>query len=220
METQTDWLKTSRRLASLFSDFALSRNKYIKVWTGYRVASENIRMSLTEFGIPATVRQCLANREPLDYYTHFVNPVDKFMSSPSESEVATRNLYRRKIHQNAAETVITWWRRVQRLGTTAFGELCIWNAAQQEEAFSCFINCSRYPALVARTASKKLLFSPDFEVQLDHLDDLLRSVGESRSVEELTQHLTLNPSDPAASATQTRRRHGQSRVTDKPQPPP
>ena len=38
METKADWLKTRRRLASLFSDFALSRNDYIKVWTGYRVA--------------------------------------------------------------------------------------------------------------------------------------------------------------------------------------
>ena len=220
METPADWLKTRRRLALLFSDFALSRNESIKVWTGYRVASENIRMSLTEVGIPTTVRQCLAHGEPLNYYTHFVNPVDKLMSSPSESEVATRDLYRRKIRQNATETVITWWRRVQRLGTTAFGKLCIWNATQQEEAFSCFIDCSRYPALVARTASKKRLFSPDCEVRLDHLDDLLRSVGESRPVEELTHHLSLNPADPAASATPNRRRHGQSRSTDRPQPPP
>ena len=49
METQADWLKTRCRLASLFSNFALSRNDYIKVWTGYRVASEHIRMSLTKF---------------------------------------------------------------------------------------------------------------------------------------------------------------------------
>ena len=160
-------------------------------------------MSLTKFWIPTTVPQCLANGEPLDYYAHFVNPLEKLMSSPSESEVATRDLYHRKIRQNAAETVTTWWRRIQRLGTTAFGELCTWSAAQQEEAFSCFINCSRYPELVARTATKKLLFSPDYEVQLDHLDDLLRSVGELRPVEELTHHLTLHPSDPAYAAPPT-----------------
>ena len=64
METQADWLKTRRRLASLFSDFALSRNDYIKVWTGYRVTSEHIRMSLTKFGIPTTFRQYLAKGEP------------------------------------------------------------------------------------------------------------------------------------------------------------
>ena len=49
--------------------------------------------------------------------------------------------------------------RIQRLGKTAFGNLCTWTAAQQEEAFSCLIECSRYPDLVARTANKKLLFS-------------------------------------------------------------
>ena len=84
METQADWLKTRHRLASLFSYFALSKNDHIKVWTGYRVASEHIRMSLTEFGIPTTIRQCLADREPLDYYAHFVNPMDQLMSSPSD----------------------------------------------------------------------------------------------------------------------------------------
>ena len=89
METQAVWLKTRRHLASLFSDFALSKNDHIKTWTGYRVASEHICMSLTEFGIPTTVRQCLTNKEPLDYYACFVNPVDRLMSSPSESEVAT-----------------------------------------------------------------------------------------------------------------------------------
>ena len=75
METPANWLKTRRRLTSLFSDFALSRNEKIKVWTGYRVASENIKMSLMEFGIPAAVRQCLAAGEPLHYHTHFINPV-------------------------------------------------------------------------------------------------------------------------------------------------
>ena len=33
METPADWLKTRRRLASLFSDFALSHNENVKVWT-------------------------------------------------------------------------------------------------------------------------------------------------------------------------------------------
>ena len=58
--------------------------------------------------------------------------------------------------------------RIQRLGKTAFGNLCTWTAAQQEEAFSCLIECSWYPNEVARTANKKLLFSPDYEVRLDH----------------------------------------------------
>ena len=112
----------------------------------------------------------------------------------------------------------TWWRRIQRLGTTAFGDLCTWNAAQQEEAFSCLIDCSWYPELVAHTANKKLLFSPDYEVRLDHLDDFVRSVGESRPLEELTHHLTLHPNDPAYDAPPTRRKQGYSRITEKPQP--
>ena len=33
METPADWLKTRRRLTSLFSDFALSRNERVKIWT-------------------------------------------------------------------------------------------------------------------------------------------------------------------------------------------
>ena len=136
MESQADWIKPRRCLVSLH--FALSKNDKIKVRTGYRVASEYIRMSLTELGI-LSVRQLLANGDPLCYYTHFVNPVDNLMSSPSEAEVATLDLYCCKIRQNTAETVTTWWRRIQRLGTTAFGDLCTWTAAQQEEAFSCLI---------------------------------------------------------------------------------
>ena len=72
------------------------------------MAFEHICMSLTEFEIPTIVRQCLADGEPLDYYTHFVSPVDHLMFSPSEAEVANRGLYRCKIRQNAAETVTTW----------------------------------------------------------------------------------------------------------------
>jgi len=56
---------------------------------------------MTELGIPSAVRQLLANGDPLCYYTHFVNPVDNLMSSPSEAEVATRDHYRHKIRQNA-----------------------------------------------------------------------------------------------------------------------
>ena len=69
MASQADWIKTS-----LFSDFALSKNEKIKVWTGFRVASEQIRMSLTELGIPQTVRTLLEAAEPLSYYAHFANP--------------------------------------------------------------------------------------------------------------------------------------------------
>ena len=36
MESQADWIKTRRRLASLFNDFAMSKNDKIKVWTGFR----------------------------------------------------------------------------------------------------------------------------------------------------------------------------------------
>ena len=36
MKSQADWIKTRRRLASLFNDFALSKNDKIKVWTGFR----------------------------------------------------------------------------------------------------------------------------------------------------------------------------------------
>ena len=57
MESQADWIKTRHRLASLFSDFALSKNDKIKVWTGYRVATEHIRMSLTELGILSAIWQ-------------------------------------------------------------------------------------------------------------------------------------------------------------------
>ena len=39
-------------------------------------------------------------------------------------------------------------------------------------------------------------------------------------MEELTHHLSLNPADTIAPAPPNRRRHGQSRSTDRPQPPP
>ena len=106
------------------------------------------------------------------------------MSSPSKTEVATRDLYLHKIRQDAAETMTKWWRRIQRLGTTAFGDFCTWTAAQQEVAFSCLIEGSRYPQEMARTANKKLLFSPNYKVRLYHLEDLMRAVGEARSLED------------------------------------
>ena len=84
MASQADWIKTS-----LFSDFALSKNEKIKVWTGFRVASEQIRMSLTELGIPQTVCTLLEAAEPLSYYAHFIHPVDNLMASPSKAAIAT-----------------------------------------------------------------------------------------------------------------------------------
>ena len=106
-------------------------------------------MPLSELGIPQTVCTLLEDCEPLSYYSHFVNSVDNLMASPSEAAIATWDLYRNKTRQDTTKTVTTWWRRIQRLGTTAFGHLCTWTKDQQEVAFSCLIKGSRNPKELA-----------------------------------------------------------------------
>ena len=67
MASPTDLIKTRRCLTSLFSDFAFSKNDRIKIWTGLQVASNQIRMSLTELGIPQSIRALVEAGEPLSY---------------------------------------------------------------------------------------------------------------------------------------------------------
>ena len=179
--------------------------KRSKVLTRYRVASEQIQMFLMELGIPQTIWALLKTGERLSYYILFINPVDNLMASPSKAAIATGDLYRNKNRQDATETVM-WWRRIQRMETMAFGDFCTWTPALQEVAFSCLIEGSRYPQEMARAANKKLLFSPNYEVCLDHLKDLMRAVGEARSLEELTHHLTLHPNDTSYDAGPVRRK--------------
>ena len=132
MKSVSNLIKTRRRLTSLFSDFALSKNDRIKMWTGFRVASDQIRMSLTELGIHALVKA----GEPLSYYTHFVNLVDHLMASPSDAVIAKWYLYCNNARQDSTETVTTRWRRIQRLGSSGFCDLCTWTEDQQEVALA------------------------------------------------------------------------------------
>ena len=96
---------------------------------------KNAPRGRNELGIPQTVCTLLEAGKALSYYAHFVNAVDNLMASPSKAAIGTR--------QDATETMTTWWRRIQRLGTTAFGNLCTWTKDQQEVAFSCLIEGSR-----------------------------------------------------------------------------
>ena len=65
------------------------------------------------------------------------------MASPSVAAIAKHELYRNEARQDSSETVMTWWRRLQRLGITAFGDLSTWTEDQQDVAFNCLIDGSK-----------------------------------------------------------------------------
>ena len=65
------------------------------------------------------------------------------MASPSDAAIAKHELYRNEARQDSSETVMTWWRRLQRLGITAFGDLSTWTEDQQDVAFNCLIDGSK-----------------------------------------------------------------------------
>ena len=119
------------------------------------------------------------------------------MASPSNAAIAKNDLYKAKSWQALPKTMVTWWRRLQRLGILTFGDPCTWTEDQQEVIFSCLFDVFRYPRDLAKAANKDLLFAENYAVRLGHLADLTQAVGESRPTQELTHHFTLHPSDSA-----------------------
>ena len=71
------------------------------------------------------------------------------------------------------------------IGCNPYAEWQLLQASEPLCYYSLFINpVDNLPQEMARTANKKLLFSPNYEVCLDHLEDLMRAVGEARSLED------------------------------------
>ena len=100
---------------------------------GFGVASEQIQMSLTELSIPKSILALMDAGKPISYLTNFVTPVDQLMASPSDAAIAKHDLYSDKARQDSSKTVMTWWRRLQRLGIYAFSDLCTWTEEQQDD---------------------------------------------------------------------------------------